>query len=234
MGAFNTVDGVVTGYIQKFPETLKESDYWPLMRHALSWFNQANRVHAPARATVEIMLQSDRSADLPTDFVDWLVVGKRVGDKVENLCFNERTNRFAPDPSTPGSVPNVNELLKIGYDGYLYGELYGYGGGAYPANEFVVDKSLGKLYTNSEVSPGPLVLYYIYNPNRPNEATPIPEEYMMPLEYWMEWQRNRTSPAANMLKKQYFDEVKSVSMNESAGNIETYYNIFDNLAYGVI
>jgi len=233
MAEFNTVKQVVDGYVDKYPGQFQESDKWVLKRHALSWFNQADRLLAPARATVEIMLQSDRSADLPDDFVDWLVVGKRVGNQVVNLCFNERVNRLPP--LTPTAPPTSTALLpQVLYHGYLYGELYGYGGGEYPANEFVVDTGAGKLYTNSEVEPGPLYLQYIFNKDLLNEATPIAVEYMMVLEYWLEWQFFRRAPDAQRLRAQYYQELKQVDLGANAGNLASWYDLFDNRAYGQI
>lgn len=234
MAAFNTVKQVVQGYMDKFPGVFKDSDKWMLQRHAVSWFSERDRFFVPARATVEIMLQSDRSAKLPDDFLDWLVVGQRQGDSVVNLCFNERVTRLPPvtESDAPDTTDTPVALLKVPYDGYLYGELYGYGGGEYPANEFVIDKDLGVLYTNSEVQPGPLYLQYIFNPDKPNIATPIAIDYMMPLEYWLEWQVNRRSPDRDALKRQYYQSLKGVTSGESAGNIDSWYNLFENRAYG--
>jgi hypothetical protein len=235
MADFNTVAGVVQGYMEKYPTKFQPADKWVLQRHAISWFHQRESKLGPAKATVEIMLQSDRSAVLPTDFVDWLVVGQRRGDEIVNLGFNERVNRLPPaHESIVPTSPDAPLAMRVPYYGWLHGDLYGYGAGEYPSKEFVIDTGLGKLFTNSEVEPGPLYLQYIYNPDKPDVATPLSSKHLMVLEYWIEWQLNRQANDSQKYKSQYFNELKDVSMGESAGGIESYYNIFDNKAYGQI
>lgn len=233
MANYNSVHGVIEAYLTK--NSWPQSMYFPLMAHAMTWLNQRNRTLAPDRATVEIMLQNDRTAALPDDFVDWLVVGRQMGSYVENFAFNQKVTALAPvmAPGTAAPTPQLSaDPWCCNYGGWIGGALQGWGRGAYPPEEFVIDLATRTLRTNSEVPEGALYLHYIFNSEKPNVRTPLHPDHCLLLEYFIEWQANRRAPDSPKLKKEYFDELLRVARLRDPFTAESAYDIFNNTTYG--
>ena len=203
--AYTTVDAVLIATCLKLGDK-NLSKYAVLNAHAASWFMaDYNPESGQTVKTILLDVGPDRVAELPNDYLDFVMVGRQVGDKVRNLAHNPKLSPLPPvEPwldRTPLSAAVLPDWPCYTYAGWDGGALYGYGWGEY-REEFTIDAREGTLRLSSVIGPDePLFFQYISADLTPHKATPLHPAYALALEYWVLWQmhlrKNENAPAAN-------------------------------------
>lgn len=176
--------------------------------------------------TVLLQVNADRMADLPDDYVEFVSVGRVIGNHVRNLSYNAA---LVPDglttPPEPGVIGygdlshpvtfapayaywNWESLGLTGWDGY------GYGWGEF-RDEFAIDRAEGTIRVSSQIEPfgQPLVFQYQSNDNAPGKPTPVHPYWHQALKAWMLWhwysKAKENFQSANYHKAEYLRERKA-------------------------
>lgn len=190
--SYATIDGVIHQTLNLLQEPNINRYHGMLLGLAHKWYNETNAAGARPKTTL-LDVGPDRIAALPPDYVDYLTLGRQVGNKVRNLAYNPRLSLFDVEPfvEPPSLELEVDETWpRWEYPGlHLDGApVFGYGYGEY-REDFVVDTldrviRLGSVFYPNE----PLILCYNSNDRTPGLATPIhPDEQSQLIEY-LRWQ----------------------------------------------
>lgn len=203
--AYTTVDAVIIATCLKLGDK-NLSKYAVLNAHATSWFMaDYNPESGQTVKTILLDVGPDRVAELPEDYLDFVMVGRQVGDRIRNLAHNPKLSPLPPVEPFLDRAP-LDALVGHDWPSYEYagwnaGSLYGYGWGEY-REEFTVDARERTLRVSSLIGTDePLFFQYISADLNPHKATPLHPAYALALEYWMLWQmhlrKNENGPAAN-------------------------------------
>ena len=205
--AYTTVDAVLIATCHKLGDMALRK-YAQLNAHATSWFiSDYNPTSGQTLKTALIDVGPDRVAQLPDDYIEYVVVGRRYGQYLRTLSHNPK---LSPLPPVEPFLDRNPLGLAVGLDWpcYDYGSGYlGYGWGEY-REEFTIDPVERTLRVSSLIaSDEPLVLQYVSADICPNTATPLHPFYALTLEYWLLWQmhlrKNELGPASNY-KAEYY------------------------------
>jgi hypothetical protein len=203
--AYTTVDAVLIATCLKLGDK-NLSKYAVLNAHATSWFMaDYNPESGQTVRTILLDVGPDRVAELPEDYLDFVMVGRQSGDRVRNLAHNPRLSPLPPVEPFLDRTP-LDALVGFDWPCYEYAgwngdSLYGYGWGEY-REEFTIDATNRTLRLSSLIGPDePLFFQYISADLSPHKATPLHPAYALCLEYWVLWQmhlrKNENGPAGN-------------------------------------
>lgn len=210
--SYATLDSVIHQTLNLLEEPSPQRHYGKLLGLANKWLNETNAAGARPK-TILLDVGPDRTAALPPDYVDYLSLGRMVGNKVRNLAFNPALSLFDVEPfvEPPSLDLEVDESWpRWQYPGLLHlGQpVYGYGYGEY-REDFTVDTTervirLGSLFYPSE----PLILCYQSNARTPGQATPIHESEQSQLIAYLLWWFYLTKKEAGLaaqFKAEYYN-----------------------------
>jgi len=153
-------------------EAENKAPYVRAFVHARRWYEN-DYVGAVEKAyghrTVQLLVETDRTAALPADYVDYSMIGLRAGEQVRNLLHNpalvplplgESANSLVAQAQAqaqalagPYQYTYTNWLENTGVDYCV-----GYGYPAVRAGEFTVQRAERQLLLSSQVSPGAVLL----------------------------------------------------------------------------
>lgn len=209
---FTTVDAVIIATCLKIGGQNPLTKYAQLYAHARSWFTtNYNPESGQTLKTVLLDVGPDRVAELPGDYLDWIVVGRQSVDKIRLLAHNPKLSPLAAVDAPATAIPfdSCPESWWPSYQfaGWAGGSLLGYGWGEY-REEFTVDAAAGILRLSSAVVPDqPLYFQYVSSDVTPGKPTPLHPAHALSLEYWMMWQlhlrKNELAPAGNYERLYY-------------------------------
>ena len=205
VNAYTTVDAVLIATCLKIGDK-NLSKYAVLNAHATSWFMaDYNPESGQTVRTILLDVGPDRVAELPEDYLDFVMIGRQVGALVRNLAHNPRLSPLPPVEPWLDRVP-FDALAGQDWPCYQYAgwdgaALCGYGWGEY-REEFTIDEQQRVLRLSSVVGTDqPLFFQYISADLTPHKATPLHPAYALALEYWCLWQwhlrKNESGVAAN-------------------------------------
>ena len=209
--SYTTVDSVLIATCHKMGD-MGLRKYAQLYAHALSWFTaDYNAESGQTLKTVLLDVGPDRMAQLPDDYLDYVVVGRRSGDYIRNLSHNPKLSPLPPvepwlDPIPLGLAVGLDWPC-YEYAGWEGGSLYGYGWGEY-REEFTIDAQERMLRLSSLIGTDePLYFQYVSNDLNPGKPTPLHPAYALALEHWLMWHlhlyKNETGPA-QLHKQEYY------------------------------
>lgn len=227
MDKYSTLDTIVRQLLLEMNEPT-ERRYPLLLAYGYSFLNGEYPVGAgggnPLKTTL-LEVGFDRSADLPSDYIEFVSVGRVAGQHVRALAYNARlapagllqtppaagygSLLAAPAASWPSYTCLGWETLGLtGWDGCCYGW------GEW-AEEFAIDREQGTLRLSSALAGsegGPLLLHYHSSDQTPGAPTPIHPYWQQALKYWMLWQwyykAKENFSAAREAKAEYYAERK--------------------------
>jgi hypothetical protein len=167
-----------------------KTPYLKAFTHARRWYENeyAGAVEkAYGHRTVKLVVEVDRTAALPDDYVEWSMVGLRRGEHVHNLLYNPA---LVAVPVLDG--PNGPSIQAPAYE-YQYTNcleafgvdcLTGYGYPALRPGEFTVQRAERQLLVSSQISPGTQLLLHYLSDDAPCGQSTI----IHPLaESWLEF-----------------------------------------------
>ena len=191
--AYTTVDAVLIATCLKLGDNALRK-YAQLNAHATSWFHaEYSPESGQTLKTVLLDVGPDRVAELPDDFLDFVVVGRQVGDRIRNLAHNPQ---LSPLPVFDAGVARPSLSMQpvltgefpwpsYEYAGWDGGELCGYGWGEY-REEFTIDTRERTLRLSSLLGADePLFLQYVSADLSPHKATPLHPAYGQALYYYV-------------------------------------------------
>ena len=200
---YTTVDAVIIDTCHKIGD-MELRKYGQLHAHSLSWFTtDYNAESGQTLKTVLLDVGPDRVANLPDDYLDYVVVGRQVGQYIRTLAHNPK---LSPLPVLADDVARFSVCMipqawwptynYVGYDG---GSVCGYGWGEY-REEFTIDARERTLRLSSLLGTDePLYFQYVSSDLNPGKAMPLHPAYGLCLSYWMLWQwylmKNEQGPA---------------------------------------
>jgi hypothetical protein len=209
--SYTTVDAVITQACHKLGDTGMRK-YGQLLAHALTWFQaDYNAESGQTIRTVRLDVGPDRTANLPDDYLDFVVVGRPYGDRIRTLAHNPK---LSPLPATEpwldrcalDAVPQ-DWWPCYEYAGWEGGTLCGYGWGEY-REEFTIDLHERTLRLSSLLgTEEPLFFQYISNDLNPGKPTPLHPAYALSLEYWLLWQMALRPPAQNLSNAREYERL---------------------------
>ncbi|GAC1368611.1 MAG: hypothetical protein NVS3B25_21290 [Hymenobacter sp.] len=192
---YTTVDKVLLDTCHGLGDTSLRK-YALLLKHAERWLaTEYTPSSGQALKTVLLDVGPDRVAELPADYLDFVVVGRQQGERIRTLAHNPK---LSPLPPAPDPVPALGSPVALDWPAYVYtgytgGSLTGYGWGEF-REEFTVDVVERTLRLSSLLGPaavdGPLFLQYVGGLLCPGTATPLHPYYADALELWVLWHLN--------------------------------------------
>lgn len=237
---YTTVDAVIIDTCHKIGD-MGLRKYAQLFAHALSWFTaDYNPESGQTLKTVLLDVSPDRTANLPDDYLDFVVVGRQYGDKIRTLAHNPKLSPLPPvEPfldRTPLDVYPDALWPCYEYAGWGGGSLYGYGWGEYQ-EEFTFDAQdrtlrLSSMMTTDE----PLYFQYRSSDLNPGKPTPLHPAYALTLEHWMMWHyhlyKGETGPA-QMHERYYYTFRRKAKAQLLPFSLKDFQNIVRS-CYGQI
>jgi hypothetical protein len=190
--SYATLDSVIHQTQNLLDDPNPQRHYGKLLGFAHKWFSETNAAGARPK-TILLDVGPDRVAALPPDFVDFLCLGRQVGNKVRNLAYNANLSLYDTEPfvEPPSLDLDVNEAWPSWqYAGWeVDGKpVVGYGYGEY-SEDFTIDTTERVVRLGSIFHPGePLILCYQATMHTPGQATPIHENEQNQLDYYLRWQ----------------------------------------------
>ena len=188
-----TCHGIGDNALRKYALLSKFADSWLMADY--------NPESGQTLKTALIDVGPDRVAELPADYLDYVVVGRRYGQYLRTLAHNPKLSPLPPVEPFLDREP-LGQAVGLDWPCYDYGTGHlGYGWGEY-REEFTIDPVERTLRVSSLIaSDEPLVLQYVSADVCATAATPLHPYYALCLEYWMLWQmhlrKNEGNPAAN-------------------------------------
>jgi hypothetical protein len=163
---YNTLDTTIRRALIGFDADNKKL-YLKTFVDARRWYeNDYNTIEkAYGHRTTKLVVEIDRTAALPDDYVEWSMVGLRRGERIHNLLHNPALVAVPvlDHPNGPSIQAPVYEyqytncLENLGVDC-----LTGYGYPALRLGEFTVQRAERQLLVSSQISPGQeLYLHYL-------------------------------------------------------------------------
>lgn len=168
--------------------------------------------------TVALVMDSIKSVELPSDYINWTKVGLQIGDKIkafipdnqialnwsENNCGDKQVNASATDYYNSITETDLRYPVRFwnitskynDYGEYAGGD-YGYGAGPI-RNGFRIND--GRIYFNSDVNTTVVYLEYISNGFNPSEQSLVPETCEDAIRMYIKWKEasfssNKGGPA---------------------------------------
>ena len=129
--------------------------------------------------TARLEVQSDRTVELPRDYVEWSMLGVRHGEQLVNLLHNPRLVALPERlPAAHLSEEDAHPLYTYTYTGLVHdgvdGPLIGRGYPLVREGEFSIHLVEREIVLSSRISPGAvLYLHYVSNDAPMGKATPI-------------------------------------------------------------
>jgi len=199
MDKYSTLDSIIRQLLLEQGETT-ERRYPVFLAYGYAFLNGEYPAQQPGGKTLKTVLFEiglDGTAELPTDFVSLVSLGRVVGNKVRTLAYNDRLAPagtmdnlgdyplgYAPQASWPSIRCWGWEALGLtGWDGYCYGW------GEFE-EEFAIDTAESTIRVSSALAganAGTLVLQYQSNDMAPGQPTPIHPFWQQALKSWMLW-----------------------------------------------
>ena len=211
--AYTTVDAVLIATCHKIGD-MGLRKYAVFNAHASSWFtSDYNPESGQTLKTILLDVGPDRVCELPADYLDFVVVGRRYGERIRTLAHNPKLSPLPPvepflDREPLGSAVGL-DWPAYDYAGWDGDSLRGYGWGEW-REEFTIDPQERTLRLSSLLgSDEPLYLQYVSADLCPHKATPLHPFYALCLEYWCLWQYysrppQRDAALAREMKEEYY------------------------------
>lgn len=156
--------------------------------------------------TVALTLDSQNSAPLPDDFVDWVAVGEKYGDRIARYHFNPGLTKYRNKDGCGNELANTAKnpmnLEDLALGGYWFGPYYNsymrngeFVGGIYGATDgtdrptFEIDYKRCEIFFSSDVSNARDVILMEYLPlewaaGKDTQIHIYFEEAMIAFIYW--------------------------------------------------
>jgi hypothetical protein len=155
-----------------------------------------------------------KTASLPLDFVEEVVVGVRVGDKIRPLGYNHRLNRAdsaEPFPeNSPGNGAGVADFLETLYT--EYGEFKGKAFGRvqqFP-DSYTILLDANKIRVDNSSDITSIELTYLSMPEKVGGKSVIHPFAKSALNSWIDWQwaRYNKEKDQDLRRRDYFNDVR--------------------------
>lgn len=157
--SFSTIDTTIRRALLGEGDESK-ARYVSAFVHARRWFESeyAGGVEkAYGNKTVPLEVGPDRVVDLPSDYVEWNMIGIRRGEQLYNLAHNPRLVQIPEAEARP--TAGLNELDAFSYAYHGLGAdgvdvVTGYGRPTMRPGEFSIDRASRTLLVSSAISGG--------------------------------------------------------------------------------
>lgn len=228
---FVTLDSIVRSALMDLGESLHR--YEQFKHFAISGYRAFNFDMAQSVKTVQLDLTAWKSAETPVDYVDWVMVGFLVDNKIRAFTNDERISLYQPDEDGDGfpderttgddTSPITDDtnsriwfwsgLNQYGEDtGQLYGLTTKFNGNGYfkwnsERREFQFD-----VCVNADTK---IYLEYITDGFDPNEATVVNLYAADLIRLYIHWQRLKYAKSSPLwqireAKDDYYTEFRKV------------------------
>lgn len=143
---------------------------------------------------IKLSMNDTRGVTLPSDFIDWVIIGLQVGEYVKTLGVNAQMTKFTGKDKTLGNPQNVlglginelpNSIDVLNYGGYrlLGTSVIALGAGISYSGVFqIIKNDAGKfIQFTSKVNKTDIYLEYIsdgFNPNKETIVDPYSVDYL--------------------------------------------------------
>ena len=224
------VKDIVKEKLEREGKTIHQ--YSQYLAYAVEGFKKLEYFSTGSTTPATVILEVDsntNTAQLPVDFVDYLVIGMKHGNSVvtlgskDNLLLQLGYNDCgmpvanASECCCNGTLDSVaSDYLATGY-GYMFTgwgwggsyKLFGFGGG-YSVNYFRVDIANRRIILDGAVGTGEIVMEYLTNKAR--ESSYVHPYCENALKAYIDWQaklnrRNETISARQMAEMQWQTEA---------------------------
>lgn len=209
-----TLDSIVRSAIMDIGDTM--SRYEQFKHWGIEGFRDFHFDMAREIKTVTLTLTAWKAVTIPTDMVDWVMIGVIVDNKIRVFTHDDRISLYKPDLDEDGitdaivttASPTVQESVPYWFwnnrtsNGEDAGQLYGL---------TVKDNGVGYYKMNTErreiqFSPAvdgstPIYLEYITDGFNPTEATVVNIYAAKLIKLYIHWQRHEFAKSSNMAQK---------------------------------
>lgn len=225
--SYSTIDKIVRGVLIKIGEDTTHK-YEQLLEFAYDFLDELNFDSLANIKDGEFEICRDRDVKLPSDCIDYVMVGIRVGNYIKILRHNNEipnTPCCGDDQVAPiyqDIVPTENRyLFNIG-DLCLYG--YGYGG---YEHTFSYNRKTRTISFSSEINLGKVYVKYLSSDYGPESVVDLVAKKAA--EYYILWQyylMTRKDNVAGTYERLYYNEVDNkMPRRTSHYTIQDHYHI---------
>lgn len=170
--------------------------------------------------TVIETVDSISTIPFPSDYVSWLKVGVKIGDRVKTLITNDRlSNHFDLDSSgneeaneryTPNYTDSLNAtsdytgywFRNVLFDGISNGNIFGYGNGSQGEGDFKVDRANRRFVFTSDLVGTDLLIEYVSTGLDESSDTLVEETLRKAVKYYILWRKAQRSKSYGMGEKE--------------------------------
>ena len=190
--------------------------------------------------SVRLTVGPDKSVSIPSDYVDWIRVGKQYGAYIRPLIVNPSLNKLENNETSTGAYSaesDAGEALGWGlyyYSGHIsdYGEhlggFYGYGNGGLPENSFQVVRERNEIQLHPSFSAGDIIVLDYLSFTADSVTAQVHKYAEEAIGAYIDWQynkmqlRNRQSRLDMQLaERRYYQEVGRLVSRMTDWNIPT-------------
>jgi hypothetical protein len=207
--SYISVDSVIADYLTETEQS--NHKYFKIFNLAFRGMDELGLDFFYQIKTVKIPINSNLTATLPSDYLNWTKVGVLNGmGEVVPLYYNERLSTFADLlPARLNRTQDNSSFLNwdswglntwVNYwNGYTYMNVYGVPSGSPFVGSFKIDAANGVMLLNENFAFAYVILEYVSSPQ-------IGEEYFVPVQFrealiaWVAWK-----DAANIPSRSHFN-----------------------------
>lgn len=247
-----TLDSIVRNFLLKRGYSLHW--YLQFIVYAKDCLRQLSEDDLTVVNTKLLPVNSYNAVDLPNDYLDYTLVGVRVGQNVKPLVETSKINRMVnrnddlePIPYGTNAVPGDEQI----YYGSLYpfywnttywntygepiGRMYGLGAGLQD-DVFSVFPERGQIQLTEYLSVDNIVLEYISDGMNADAATRISPYAYDTIDAYILWQmkehsRTYSAGEAQLAKQEYIDQRKILRARLNPMTIDMWKRIFQRASY---
>jgi hypothetical protein len=236
---YTDVDSIVRGELLN--QGLSIHWYMPFLNLALNCVNKLSKDHPILNniTTVRLTLGPDKAVPIPSDYIDWVKIGKQYGAYVRPLTINPSLNNLENNTSSTGAYPpNIDEEGLFGLGAGLYyfsnhitqhgehsGGFFGFGGGV-NENAFKVVPARNEIQFDPSFAEGDVIVLE-YLASKASSTTAQVHIYAEEaVQAYIQWKymviqdRSRNSRlAAQNAKQEYYNEVRTMQARLTDWNV---------------
>lgn len=232
-------------YIESLGASQMDERFPRFLTIAISGLRDLNNDIKRSINTIVIPVNENKTVDLPSDYIDYQVIGEIRNGTIRTLGKNENQAPLGYDdcgnsvvrPSEDAS--NDQSGIFIDYnstafsqDGQFVGRRYGFGGGGNSLGTYNIYRDLGYIALNN-FDGDEVVLRYLSNLKKVNGSFVVEEFMIESLKAWMWWkyiQRTRSYTLAEKKDAEmtYYREKRKSQIRVSRFNIPEFLNAYNS------
>jgi hypothetical protein len=164
--------------------------------------------------SVEITLNSDNTADLPADMVDWCKIGYATGQYITVMGQNDGLSREVQSgTSSEEANSNVSCYFSnlVNDHGELTGRIYGLGNGNPLSFKVIQERDV--IQFDQRLNKGKIILEYITDGMSVTASTLVHLYAAQAIEDYIMWKYKQNNRAynrfdVNLARTEYYDQVR--------------------------